>query len=370
MINNRKLTRYNNRQKKRNKEAQVSFEEVFSVSNLLKAQEKCTLGVGWKGSVQYFRNHQITNLYKAQDKLSKRNYKSIPFYEFNIHERGKERNIKSLHISERVVQKCLCDNFLTPLVEKRVIYDNAACRKDKGVDFSRKRMVHHLRNYYINHGFEGYALTFDFSKYFNNIDHEILINMLSKIIEDSKLLNLIKTLIKDFGEKGLGLGSQISQTCALFYPTAVDKEFKEKFKCKYYGRYMDDGYIIHKDKEFLIKCRESLFKIANELNIKINPKKTQIIKLSKGIVWLKTRYILTKSGKIYKKPYKKSIVSMRRKLKKLRELYEQKKIKISEVKTALASWLGYIRKSNSYRSQESIKRLVVKLFKGEIRWRY
>lgn len=50
-------------------------------------------------------------------------YKSGGFYEFTIMERGKLRHIKSVHISERVVQKCLCDYSLTPMLSRTFIYD-------------------------------------------------------------------------------------------------------------------------------------------------------------------------------------------------------------------------------------------------------
>ena len=78
----------------------MKYKDIFTYSNLSKAAEKCYLGVGWKGSVQSFRNNEITNIHKIMEKLKKPNYKSMPFYEFTIHERGKTRHIKSLHISE------------------------------------------------------------------------------------------------------------------------------------------------------------------------------------------------------------------------------------------------------------------------------
>ena len=44
--------------------------------------------------------------------------------------------------------------------------------------------------------------------------------------------------IQAFGpEKSLGLGSEVSQICAVFFPNKVDHFIKEKLRIKYYGRY-------------------------------------------------------------------------------------------------------------------------------------
>lgn len=88
---------------------------------------------------------------------------------------GKTRHIKSLHISDRVLQRALCDYILAPATERYLIYDNAASVKGKGIEFSRKRLQAHLERYYRQYGREGYVLQIDFSKYFDNIRHDVVI---------------------------------------------------------------------------------------------------------------------------------------------------------------------------------------------------
>lgn len=338
------------------------FNNIFTFNNLLKSARKSFLGVGWKASVQKYRNNQITNTYKMLNKLDKPIYRSMPFYEFDIMERGKHRYIKSLHISERVVQKCLCKEYLVPLISKRLIYDNGACIKGKGIDFSRRRFVKHLRAYRLTYGRDGYVLTFDFSKYFENINHNILFDMLDKVVEDKEVLKLLKALIKDFGNKGLGLGSEISQILALYYPNKIDRYIKEELRVKYYGRYMDDGYLIHHDKEFLQKAKVGITEIAEKLNIKMNVRKTHINKISNGICWLKMRYYLSETGKIIKKPNRENIVRMRRKLKKFKVKLENNEMSICDIEKSYTSWLGSIKKTNSYKTVKSMNELYNNLF--------
>ena len=322
-------------------------------------------GVGWKGSVQNYRNKSLTNIARTYIELHEERYKSMGFYEFDIIERGKPRHIQSVHISERVVQRCLCDYALVPTITPKLVYDNGACIKDKGIDFALDRMTVHLKRYYARyHTNEGYALMTDFSKYFENISHEQLIRALDKILADDKLMALLSQLIHNFGgDKGLGLGSQISQVCALYYPTSLDRFIQQKMGISLYGRYMDDSRLIHPSKEHLKKCLVAIKAIAAILGIKMNPKKTQIVKIKNGLIWLKMRFVLTNTGAVYRKPYKKSIVRMRRKLKKFKVWLLQGKMTMADIDTSYQSWKGHIGKSASRRSVAEMDKLYNNLFK-------
>jgi hypothetical protein len=152
------------------------------------------------------------------------------FMEFTLRERGKIRHIKAVHIAERVVQKCLCNQVLVPLLSNGLIYDNGASVKGKGVHFAIKRLITHLAKFYRQNGNSnaGYALLIDFSKFFDNIDHEILFKMLDRDIQDERVLDLTKQFISVFGGgKSLGLGSQVSQIAAIYFPSKLDHFVKD-----------------------------------------------------------------------------------------------------------------------------------------------
>ena len=70
---------------------------------------------GGKASTQRYKANALLNVVDTLDLLRSGKFKSKGFYEFDIIERGKERHIKSVHISERVVQRCLCDYSLVPI---------------------------------------------------------------------------------------------------------------------------------------------------------------------------------------------------------------------------------------------------------------
>lgn len=366
----RRAARYLRRQEKRkrnkNKVAQFcdSFETVFTYSHLYAAYKKCILGVSWKGSTQIYKANAVYNVYNTYKELHEGRFKSDGFYEFLIHERGKVRQIKSVTIHERVVQRCLCDYALTPMLSRQLIYDNGASTKNKGYTFAIKRLLRHLSNFYNTHGNQGYILLFDFSKFFDSLKHELLKNILDNTFTDPRLLKLANHFIDMFGDRGIGLGSQISQNMALISVNKLDHYIKEKLRIKGYGRYMDDGYLIHESKEYLQQCMEDIKKICDELGVVLNQKKTRIVKLDKGFTFLKIRFFLTQSGKIVKKVYPESVTRMRRKLKKFKKIVAAGKMSEFDVFQSLQSWLSHITILNSFRTGTSMKQLYYNLFGG------
>lgn len=367
----RRAARYQRRQIKRqrnkNKIACISdnFDFVFSFTNLYAAYKKCILGVGWKSSTQTYKANAVYNVYNTFIELQEGKFKSDGFFEFYLKERGKTRQIKSVTIRERVVQRCLCDFALTPMLTRQLIYDNGASCKGKGYLFAIKRLIKHLNHFYNTHGSNGYVLLFDFSKFFDSLKHELLKRILSNTFNDPKILKLSYHFIDMFGDRGIGLGSQISQNLALVSVNSLDHYIKERLRIKGYGRYMDDGYLIHESKEYLQKCLDAIKLICDELGIMLNRNKTRIAKLEKGFTFLKIRFFLTHTGKIVKKVYPKSVTRMRRKLKKFKHLVEEGKMSEFDVYQSVQSWLSHTLILNSYKTRNSIKQLYYNLFGGK-----
>lgn len=338
------------------------YATVFSYGNLYRAYRCCRRGVSWKSSVQKYIANAPLNVYQTHKRLETGRYKSPGFYEFDLFERGKQRHIRSTVISERVVQRCLCDNALVPMLGRTFIYDNGASMKNKGYDFAVRRITQHLRKHYRKHGREGYVLLFDFSKFFDRVDHTVVMAELRREFSDQRLLSLTEHFIGMFGDVGLGLGSQISQVLALTSANRLDHLVKEELRVRAYGRYMDDGYLIHESKAFLQRCLEQIRAVCGRLGITLNRKKTQIVKLSHGFTWLKIRFFLTDSGRIVKKIYKRSITKMRQKLKKLRRRMDAGKMKFEDIEATWQSWASYAAKFNAWHTVRNMRALYTGLF--------
>ena len=342
-----------------------SYDSVFTYSNLYDAYKCCRRGVAWKSSVQRYISSAPLNLLRTYKQLQAGKFKTPGFYEFDLYERGKHRHIRSTVINERVVQRYLCDNCLVPILGRTFIYDNGASMKYKGYDFAVRRLTQHLHEHYRKHGQKGYVLLFDFSKFFDNVSHALLSQILHKQLTDTKLIALTEHFIDAFGEVGMGLGSQISQVLALASANRLDHYIKEVLRIRGYGRYMDDGYLIHVSKAYLQECVKHIKAICDILGITLNRKKTQIVKLSHGFTWLKIRFSLTATGKVIKRIYKRSITRMRIKLKKLHRLWLEGKIEFADICAMWQSWKGYAEKFKAYHTIKSMWELFTQLFYKE-----
>ena len=222
-------------EKKRKLQEQYGdFDKVFSFKNLYYAFSKCRKGVMWKSSTKRYKANLLRNTYDLYTQLHDGTYRSKGFYEFDIIERGKPRHIRSVHISERCVQRTLCDESIIPLLERSLIYDNGASMKNKGIDFAIRRIETQLHRHYRKYGSEGYILQFDFKSFFDNINHDVVFKILRNIYTDDKLYGLACMFVRNFGDIGLGLGSQVSQIMAIAVPNIADHYIKEKLHIKYY----------------------------------------------------------------------------------------------------------------------------------------
>ncbi len=377
------------------------MKSVYDANALLESFRKCKKGTSWKESVQRYEMNLLRNINETQKALADGSYKQKEVYEFDLSERGKTRHIKAMHISDRVVQKSVVDNVLIPTLNKYLIYDNGASMEGKGIHFARKRLKTHLHKYYRQYGTnEGYILLIDFSKYFDNIQHEPLIEDMRKKIGNEETMKFIEKLIDAFridvsymsdeeyqdclnvlynaleyenidrslltGEKlmrkSVGIGSQLSQVAGVFYPTRIDNYCKIVRSLKYYGRYNDDIYIIHPDKEYLKELLTHIEKMCRERGLFINTKKTQIVKLQKGFTFLKIKYIFTDTGKVVERISHDTVTRMRRRLKKLRKKVDNGEISFDDVRCAYASWRGGVQHYNSYTTLKNMDKLFDELF--------
>jgi retron-type reverse transcriptase len=338
----------------------IKFEDVASFEALMRSADECCKGIMWKSSTQMFKANQIRWCSTLSKQLINGEYKPRGFNEFDICERGKQRHIMAVHITERCVQKSLVQNALRPIIEPRLIYDNSASQKYKGTDFALMRLKKHLVKHYKKYGRKGGILTMDYASYFDSIDHNILLTQLKDVIKDERVFNLTKLFIDAFpGDTGLGLGSEVSQICAIYYPNEIDHYIKEQLHIKGYGRYMDDSYFISDDIDYLKYCKNEIENKLSELKISVNNNITNITRFTCGnFSFLKKRICITNTGKILMKLDRKNVTRIRRKLKSMKN----KGVGFDSAHQTYQSWRGYALHYNSYNTVKNIDKLFYKLW--------
>lgn len=354
-----------------------SFERVIKPTALLRANWDSRKGVTFKASVARFDAHAYHNSFLLSHDLRAGRKIHEGFYAFTVIERGKERQIHSLHYRERVVRRSVCINALVPILSSNLIYDNGASLKGKGVSFSADRCETHLHRFFRETGGNvGWVIVIDFKGYFDNILHQPLYEIFDRYIHDQNLNRLCRQFVsatdaerpKEKHGKGLFIGPEDSQIYAVAYPNSIDHRIKDSWQIKYYGRYMDDSYIIVRTKAEAQTILKNLLIEYAKLGIIVSPKKTQIVKLEKGFKFLKTRYFLTSTGRVIRKPDRDGITRERRKLKKQYKLCLSGEMTDQQVIRSYMSWRGAILQRDSYRTVRSMDALFYRLF-GLKPWR-
>jgi hypothetical protein len=286
-----------------------------------------------------------------------------------------------------VLQHALCDAVLLPALTPYLIYDNGASLRGKGMAFTRARLAAHLREYQRRYGADGWVLKIDFAKFFDNIPHDQLIQSIDAKVRDARIRSLLEMLLApysadvsytdtdfdtvpynslaDFETSGLrdgsrvlrrsvGIGAPVSQIAGVWYPTPIDTYAKIVRSCRYYGRYMDDIYILHHDCSFLLSVLDGIRRQARALGLFISERKTHISPLRQGFTFCKIRYSFTDSGRLLMRPVRETFTRERRRLKTLYQLAACGKITVTDYKDLYHSWRSNWIRFDCHRSLVSL----------------
>lgn len=377
----------------------MSYIDFVSDYNALIAAYKRVHRVsGWKCSAQKAGINLLKEVQALSEEIESTSYRPGEGVTFQMCERGNLRLVRALNVRDTIAQQALCQSLLIPVLERYLIYDNGASLKGKGISFTRRRFEEHLHWHYRRYGTEGYALKLDFRKYFDNIEHGKLLAMIASKIPDEKLKTILCHILESnrpdvsydtrsvaeimrepfnslshddiprekltgekFLPKSLGIGSPLSQIAGIFFPTRIDTYCKTVRQLHCYDAYMDDRIILHPDKEYLKRLRGDIEHIAGEMGLFVHPKKTQIIKISHGITFLKTKYFLTDTGRIIRRIPHDTVTTERRKLKALARFVAAGKMDYAAFTRQYLSWRGDKEWYNAHRTVRNMDNLYRRL---------
>lgn len=344
------------------------FAVLADFNSLYQSYMDARKGKRWKYAVVRYEVNILENLMFLHFMLTSKKYRLSPYNCFLVHE-PKERLIMYNSFRDKIVQHSLCDNVLEPLLSKSFIYDNYASQKGKGTHFGLDRLKMFMQRYYRQFGADGWVLKCDISKYFYRIDHGVLKSQLRRLVHDPDVLWLLDMIIDSTEGPGIPIGNHTSQWFAVLYLSGMDHMIKERLGIKMYGRYMDDFYLIHRDKDYLVYCLGEIKKFLVPLGLELNHK-TAIFPLSQGIDFLGFRTYMTDSGKVVRKIRRDSKNRIRRKLKKFRRLLDEGRITFETVVQSYSSWTGHAEHGNTHHLIRQTDELFYSLFSKEMEGHY
>ena len=361
------------------------YDSIYNFSNIKRAFYDARHGKLNNSSANRFEINMLSECVRLSDELKEKRYSPGKSTKFKVYY-PKERDIESSTFQDKVVQHSYCDNVLYPEICDRLIYDNFASQYGKGTRFGLDRLKEHLRHYFFSnkaraekyrkenglplvpveegHYADGWILKCDIRKFFAHINHDRVKEKLEKLFSDEDIRWLSNTIIDSVSindDVGLPIGFQSSQLYALILLNGLDHLIKEKLHIKGYGRYVDDFYLIHRDKQYLQYCLGVIKEYLKNYGLELN-EKTQVIPLKNGIDFLGFHTYLTDTGKIICKVRKRSKENMKRKLRKFAKDYNNGLISMSKIRASYGSWRAHASYGNTYHLIRNMDQYYFKLF--------
>ncbi len=333
------------------------FEKIISLENLFSAWDKFKSDKQKRRDVQQFEWRLEENIFQLHRNLKYCRYKHGAYSSFYIQD-SKQRHIHKATVQDRILHHAVFA-ILNPIFEPTFISNSFSCRIGKGTH-KGINILEKLTRKISNNTFKlCFVLKCDIRKFFETIDHRILLNIIRRRIKDNNALWLLEEIVESFSsqystifnQKGLPLGNLTSQLFANIYLNEFDQFVKHKLKIKHYIRYTDDFVIVADDKPYL----ENLINIIrsfllDKLVLELHPKKITIRKFHQGIDFL--GYIVLPH---YRRLRTKTRQRIFRKLKERVKEYKKDTISKQTLEQSLQSYLGVLSHANTYELSNELK---------------
>lgn len=346
-------------------ESKTSFEEITDFGNLYQAYKKSKSGKGFSKSSQRFQVTALDGIYQIKRRLETKTYEVGKYNEFTIFE-PKERIIKSGTFVDKIVQHSLCDNVLILRLKNEFIQTNYTGQIGKGTLYGLDCLRTQMQLAYQKYGYDCWIIKADISKFFYNIDHDVLKDEIGYFISDADTYWLCEKFIDSTDGLGLPLGNQVSQVYALLYLSGLDHFITSDLGAKYYGRYMDDFYLIVQTKEYAKWCLAAIKEFVKTLNLELNGK-TQLIPFKNGIKFCGFHTHITENGKTIRKLKNENKRAAKKKFKRMAYLVRNSKLTEEKFYESYRAWKNHISHGNCIKLGHEMDRYISELMEKEIK---
>jgi retron-type reverse transcriptase len=333
------------------------FIKVIEPETLFSAWEEFRRGKSKKPDVLSFEEDLEANIFKLARDLSSKRYSHEGYTGFYICD-PKLRHIHKASVRDRVLHHAIT-TVLNPIFEPTLIPNSFSCRVGKGTHKGLDALRTMLRKVSKNNTRQCYVLKCDVRKFFDSIDHDILLSILRRRIEDSDMMLLLENIIESysgtqsdlFNRKGVPIGNLTSQLFANVYMNEFDQFMKHILKVEHYARYTDDFVIVSSEKEYLAGLIAPIDTFLREtLKISLHPNKVTIGPYHRGVDFL--GYVIFPRYTLIRKRTKKRI---KRKFEgKVRD-FREGLIEKEKIESTLQSYLGILSHANTHRFKEQLK---------------
>lgn len=332
----------------------MKYHELVTAENLFSAWYTFRKGKQNKRDVMEFERNLEDNIFQLLDELNTKNYKHRGYSTFHVYD-PKFRIINKACVRDRVVHHLVHD-FLEPIFQPIFIHHSYACQKEKGIHKAVEKLSNTLRQASRNYTRRLWSLKLDIKKFFDSIDHDILLQLFKRKIKDRDTLWFLEKIVQSYdSSQGLGMGLPIgnltSQIFANIYLSELDYHTKRILRERFYFRYADDFIFLHPNRAHLERIEADVKNFVTErLRITVHPDKISYRKFTQGIDFV--GYVLLPHYRVLRTKTKQRM--FKKVMGKVRE-YNIGTLDESSLGQCNQSYLGLLKHCSGYRVKERLQ---------------
>ena len=355
---------------------------MVTTAGLLEAYYDCRRNKRKTASALVYEMDYESKLIALRDRINTRTYapgKSICF----VVTRPRYREVFAASFEDRIVHHYIALR-LEPLFEQAFCPYTYNCRKGKGQLYGTNMLRQQIIECSDNYTTDCYIMKLDLRGFFMSIDKKILARLIDSFVDEAyqgddkddlrhlcrivilhepekncerhspasywNYLPANKSLFTNGEGKGVAIGNLFAQLFANFLLNSLDW-LVEELGLTYHGRYVDDFYMIHRDKMVLLNAVPRIREKLSELGLELNERKFYFQHYTKGIEF--TGSIL-KPNRVYtcNRTITNFIAAVRR-LNKAKDLRQAE-----HAVNSINSYLGLLRHNNEYNTRKRVLMMI------------
>lgn len=297
------------------------------------------------------------NIFDLYRDLKSGTYRHGGYKGFWIHD-PKLRRIHKATVRDRVLHHAVF-RVLNPLFEPTFIPTSFSCRVGKGTHKGVLKAKEMIRAVSRNNTRRCYALKCDVRKFFDSIDHDVLLRILHRRIKDPKVMELMHEIVESFTasrpnlfeRRGVPIGNLTSQIFANIYMNEFDQFMKHRLRVSHYVRYTDDFVIFSEDRIYLEGLLHPMQEFLRlELRLELHPKKIHLMKHLRGVDFL--GYVILPHHTQLRTKTKRRIP---KKLRQAVTRYKNGEINELTLRSTFGSYMGVFSHADAYDFEQDIR---------------
>jgi len=247
-------------------------------------------------------------------------------------------------VLDRVIQQAIAQ-VLSPIYEEQFSENSYGFRPNRSAHQAVKKCKE-----YIEAGYK-WTVDIDLAKYFDTVNHDKLMRLLSETIKDGRVLSLIRKYLRSGvmingvvmeTEEGTPQGGNLSPLLSNIMLNELDKELTRRGLK--FCRYADDCNIYVRSRKAAERVMASITKfIEDKLKLKVNKTKSSVDRPWK-LKFLGFSFYYKKDG-VGIRVHPKSVIKLRQKLKEITGRSNAKSIgtRMLKLKQAITGWVNYFK---------------------------